>query len=133
MIRFAEGRRRIEVRLSEPFAPFALLPWGTRSETRVRDIIAEGDSQMLTTVPGCLFECELSWDELDRYFHERRPLDPYPAIADEDFRQVGQLFRMDLPRLCVHDRLTLDVEGPVERGCFLGTMPRLDFLKSVSS
>jgi hypothetical protein len=115
-------RRLIELYQQEPFRPAALLLWGAKAETKVRDILTGLESQFMTVVPGCLFESELSFAEFQALLKPRREIDATPAIADADVRQLGLIFRIDMPSLPVGMPLSLDIEGGYDHGVFLGHM-----------
>jgi hypothetical protein len=114
-------RRVVELRLQEPFRPFALVLWGAGTG-KVRDIKVGAEPQLMTTIPGCLFESELSFDEFDALLQPRPGIeaDPHPMLTS--FRDVGLIFRLDMPPLAVGESLGLDIEGGYDHGLYIGEM-----------
>ena len=117
----AQGQRLLELRFGTPFQPFAIVLWGTRIETRLRDIIIGAESQLLGPLPGCLFESELSFDDFEGLLTPGQ-FDPFPRITPEAIARLGLVFHMDLSPVPVAHRLCLDIEGPYEHGVILGLM-----------
>lgn len=116
-----QDRRFVELRLTEPFRPSALLLWGTALETKVRDIVIGGDSQLLSTIPGCLFESELSFEEFERLLSPWKEGAP-PLLTAPAIRQLGLIFRLDMPTMVVGQALQLDLEGGFDHGVIIGDM-----------
>lgn len=119
-------RRQLEVRVQEVFRPFTLLLWGTAEETRIRDLIIDHDHQLLATIPGCLFESELSFAEFEKLLVPRHPFDGCPVIPENSVRELGLIFRLDLPTVTPAGVISLDIEGPFTHGVFLGQVPGID-------
>lgn len=117
-------RRRLTVTLTEPFRPFALVVWGAKVETKVRDIVTGAESQVLATIPGFMFEADIPFDEY------RRLLAPggngYPLLSMASFDKVGHIFELSMQTVGVAEPLSLDLEGPLEHAVFLGHVLRDD-------
>jgi hypothetical protein len=116
-------RRTLSLQLQAPFRPFSLVLWGAKADCKIRNFIVADDHQLLTTLPGCLFESELSWAEFESLLHPiGDPLAGYRAIDARLIRQLGLIFRIDLPTVEVGSPIHLDVEGAFEHAVLLGDM-----------
>jgi len=116
------SRRKFELAVQEPFRPFALLVWGARVETKVQNILVDGVSQLLGSLPGFMFEADIPYDEFERLLTESSQ--GYRPLTPQNFERVGHIFELALPTLAVGDPLVLDLEGPVEHAVFLGHILR---------
>lgn len=106
-----------------PFRPFALLLWGAKPDTFVRQLRIGWEAQLTRIVPGFEFEADVSWDEF-RDLCIPRPCSLLPAI--EPLREVGVFHRLDLATIETDMRVELTVEGPIEHAVLIGDVPRIE-------
>lgn len=115
--------RRVLVTRPGIFRPFGLLLWAARHDCKVLDIRCCEQSQLLSTLPGNLFESEIGWDE---FLAATRPRTPNVFLI-ESLRPVGQFFSMALPTIELGSAIELELEGQVEHAVFIGHMlPELE-------
>jgi hypothetical protein len=117
------SRRKFELAVQEPFRPFALLVWGARVETQVRNILVDGVSQLIGSLPGFMFEADIPFDEFERLLTDTSS-HGYRSLTPQSFERVGHIFELALPTIATGDPLVLELEGPIEHAVFLGHMLR---------
>jgi hypothetical protein len=117
-----EGLRALDVCPNRPFHPFALLLWGTKSDTFVRQIRVGSQPQLSSPLGGWEFESDIDFRDFESLLVDRA--DRYmPAI--ERLSELGMFHRWDFPIVAITERIEITVEGPFEHAVFIGDVPRL--------
>ncbi len=117
-----EGLRALDVCPNRPFHPFALILWGTKGDTFVRQIRIGWQAQLTEPMGGWEFESDIDFEEFETLLVDRA--DRYMPAIDR-LSELGMFHRWDFPVVRVDQRLELTVEGPFERAVFIGDVPRV--------
>ncbi len=118
----AEGIRVLDACPNRPFRPFALLVWGAKADTFIRQLRVAGEAQLTGPMPAFEFESDIAFDYFRCLCIARSDL-LMPAI--ESLRDVGIFHRLHMPAIEADGRVELTLEGPLEHAALLGDVPRL--------
>ena len=119
----SEGIRVLDAAPGRPFHPFALVLWGSKSDTFVRQLTISTERQLTGPLPGYEFESDIGFDEF-RELCIPRPDLLMPALTN--LREVGLLHHLSLSTVEAMASVELTVEGPIEHAVLIGRVPRIE-------
>lgn len=112
----SEGIRRLELCPELVFRPFALIVWGAKADTFIRQLRLSWATQFERPVPGWEFESDIPWAEFRALCEPRESL--MPRVPHP--RELGPFRRLMLPAASAGQPIELTLEGPIEHAVLIG-------------
>jgi hypothetical protein len=109
----AEGIRALDVTPTRPFSPFALIVWGAKADTFVRQLRIGWETQLIRPMAGFEFESDVGWEQFRQGLCWQPRLETMPIV--EKLRELGPFLRLSLP--------VVKVGQNIYRSCTEGTQP----------